>query len=1244
MSTNLTVNLSQTLQNTLNHEGVYAYAVVFDTNGMVGSPTTIVDGSTSTPTVSPTVSIALPPGLNGGKIYFIIQSVTAGDASGLFGTGGVITQESDINWNNAASSDFRYDSFEVSLLGAAGDAGNLTDVNVFGIPMSVSIDYPNGATAETRGYAVNGTSIFSDIAAINSGALVHTYSEGPLSGDNPLAAAPATALAAGGPGGASATDWNAYVESLGANGASGVQIAGYFNGAPSVEWMVYNGTNTQYLEYHNPGFYSYTLSWVPDTGPGVVTGTYVLTPTSNVLTPTSNSQIQGTIKISSADLANSIYSTLGNATIENPDGSSYQFSSLSNTGTVVVGPEMNTGTNNEWGAFFVKLLTGFIGGYLGGTTTAQNSQLGTDPINLSQNWNFDPTFAFGGQIAAGNPGAVTPWSWNTTTYGTGVSFDQYAHVFFSNTNSYSNGYSDALMSLFQQGGPLISTGYSAALASNPFSTTSGSGVVTVTDPNAGTYAAGDLVTFGGVPGFAGINMDQTFAIIPVSATTYQVTLPGGATANATTTGGGSAVVSQMDVAQITLNLFDDNEPAASGQTLPQTQGYTPTLIYDTSNGPFAAFQDSPTASNLSFVISLGLGQMTVAPGSTVQIGFYTGQSGGLAQFDYVSLPSSSSESLFQTWIYGSGAFTAGGGASPTGSIIQLNGLPYNTGINWYQIQITNGEASRTYNLYANALAGSGLLNPYYDQGGVDQAGSLAIDGLAQIPAATLPATVQYTTSLNIAAFNGGTLSMDPALLALITDPSVISNASNSGTWPTTASIVAPVLGTVSDTTFTNWTGSTPAYSYSVPNSELTDVTNGSLSFGWMGADQQWIGFNANHMNGTTLDPIQVVGGYTNKVSGLDVALLTFSSTGPYTSHAPVSVQADIDGKWFTAATPLSNGQYSVSMTEYLASDTGFTTPVANPSSALQFTVNVAELAFANTGGGNYLQLDPGVGGTGSWIHLETTGSSMPNSTLLAYATDALGNMIGRDGSITTNLSDAVLAEIGSVAFDNGMVMQQGTQSVYLPVDLQLHFAVQTLNNVIEQVPGVQVTGTGSLSVSVNGGFGTLNLSATVDNTLSGDASLAGSQRDYNQPWAYLTQGQGVHVEVAGSAWNINTIHFVQIDVNPSTGDWSVGGVAYGNTDTFRSAVQANWDPGFAATGGRGNFSVAGDWSVSKGSGFYALVLATEGGDIFVIGTANVDGQNHIRTYGQNNFGFEDLRADLGSDFDYNDLVMKLTVL
>lgn len=1205
--TTLTVNLSSALQTTLNQTGVGVWAVYFNDGDVYSTELDAGVGSTS---------IDLPGDLNGGKVYLLIQSVASGGIAPLtFGSTGIIQQESDINWQTAQTYDFRYDSLELSLLGLAGDAGNLTDVNGFGIPMSIEVAYPNGAATQTRGYAVNGSSVFSDIDAASSSQAVYTYSQGPLAGTNRMAASPTTAVSNSLPGYA-ASDWNAYVQSLGDGLAAGtanpVRIAGYFNGAPSVEWTNYNGTAYSYNEYHNPGFYSYTASYS--------NGTYTFTPSAN-------SQIQGIVSISVADLANSIYSTLGNATVTDPTtGQPYLFSANSG-GTAVFNSYMNTGANDQWGAFFVTLLTGFIGGYLGGTTTAQNSLLGSSSISLSQNWNFDPTFAFGGKMAAGQPGAVTPWSWSGT-YGTGVSYDPYAEIFFNNTNSYGNGYSDSLMSQFQQGGPLVPMGYTATLGSNPFSTVNGSSTVTVTDSNAAGYDVGDLVTFAGATVVGGITLAGTYAITGVGAGTYTVTAS--SNASATATGGGSSVTFQKDVDNITLTLFDDNETAPSGQTLPDVQGYTPTLIYDTSAGPFVAPQSSTGAPNLSLVLNFGLGQMRLDPDATIQVGFYTGTSGGVAQFDYVAIPSSDTQSLYQTWVYSNGAFTAGGAPAANGSILNVNGLPYDTGINWYQIQVSNSSATRTYNLYANAVAGTGVLNPYYDQGGVNQAGSLALDGLAQIPAATLPATQQYTTSLQIAAFNGGTMSMDPLLLSWITDSSIYS--STPGVWMTPA---VPVLGTLTNDAFANWGGSTNA---GTPNASLGDVTSGSLAIGWYGSDSTWIGYNASNGN-------NVIGSYTNKTMGLDVALVTFSTASGFTAHNPIAVNADIDGKWTSAATQFGNGTYQAWMTEYLSSDSGFTTPVALQSLPLTFTVDLAELAFANTGG-SFIQLDGSSGNAGgNWIRLESLTSTMPNGTLLVYATDLAGNLVGRDGETGAGVTfdEAVVARIGSVANDGGAVLFQGVQSVYLPVGQQLRFAVQTGNDVIQQLPDVLVTGDNTLSVRVAGTFGTLNLTAEVDNTLSVTTTSAGSQREYDEPWIFLTHGQQANVDVAGSAHNINTIHFVRLDVDRA-GDWSVDGVAYGNTDAFRSAVRDNWDAGFVSTGGRGNFQDDFNWTASSGTGFYAPVLVTEGGDIFVIGQANVDGRDHIRLFGENTFGFEDLRADQNSDFDYNDLVMKLSIL
>jgi hypothetical protein len=233
----------------------------------------------------------------------------------------------------------------------------------------------------------------------------------------------------------------------------------------------------------------------------------------------------------------------------------------------------------------------------------------------------------------------------------------------------------------------------------------------------------------------------------------------------------------------------------------------------------------------------------------------------------------------------------------------------------------------------------------------------------------------------------------------------------------------------------------------------------------------------------------------------------------------------------------------------------------------------------------------------------------------------------------------VLGRIGFVTFDDGSVMGRGDQAIYLPVGEQLHFAIQTGDNRIEQLPGVQIGGSGSLNVSVNGAFGTLNLSATVNNTLSQDDVLGNSQRTTDKPWYFLTNGSALHVDVKGSSHDINVIHFVRFDVDPGTGAMSVGGVAYGNSDAFRGAVQAHWDPNIALGGGRGNYQTGADWTVTQGTGYYAPVLANELGNIFVIGNANVDGQDHVRIYGSTMVGFEDR---VGGDFDYNDAVMKIS--
>jgi hypothetical protein len=82
------------------------------------------------------------------------------------------------------------------------------------------------------------------------------------------------------------------------------------------------------------------------------------------------------------------------------------------------------------------------------------------------------------------------------------------------------------------------------LGTNPFSTTSGSATITVTQTAHG-MTNGTYVAFSGATAVAGISaavLNTTYIISGVATNTYNITLATGLTASATTTGGGSAVV------------------------------------------------------------------------------------------------------------------------------------------------------------------------------------------------------------------------------------------------------------------------------------------------------------------------------------------------------------------------------------------------------------------------------------------------------------------------------------------------------------------------------------------------------------------------------------------------------------------------------------------------------------------------------------------------------------------------------
>lgn len=661
-----------------------------------------------------------------------------------------------------------------------------------------------------------------------------------------------------------------------------------------------------------------------------------------------------------------------------------------------------------------------------------------------------------------------------------------------------------------------------------------------------------------------------------------------------------------DVTTISLTIFDDSE---------QPTGYTTPVLYNYI-APVGGSYGVPTYSGdgTNMVMTFSNQEMVLVEDTPIVLRIYDGMSGGAAQWKDVTIQAASGQTLWQNWNLtydsGTGTYSASpvsGSSQPVGSLL-VNNLPKpENGTAWYQIVVGTGDAAKTYNLYANVTGGE-FENPAY----AGQEGSLAIDGLAlATPSVT---TAQTISTFSLSFLYGGSTSLDPSLLEQNTAASYVS---------TRATPFAPVAGTLSGGVFT------AEADQDNPTTNTITVSEGAIAFGWTGT---------NSASGTP----SWISGYTNKVGALNWGVLSVVEAGGSTSFAPLGAQADIDGQWTSAAATLGNGTYTVTMTEYAQADTGFTTPLAPQSSALTLTVDLSDLQIQTTAGNALKLLDDSSATSGNWLHFQVQSSSLPRSTsVLLYVVNDQGELVARNGETGAGvtLEDAVIGTLGAAVSDAGATLFNGSQMVYLGLGQELRFALQTGADSINLTPTFSATAPGDGSVALN--VGGVSMSASVDNTLSNGAELAAPQRASNEALTYLTHGAMLEVDVSGSCANTNQLSFVKVDINPATGGWSVNGVDYGDTPEFHAAVLASLDAGYSAQHGGGTFQASSSWTVSGSDGYYVPVLVTQSGAVFLPGQGNSGGHEYIQMYGENTFGFEDLTAAQGSDFDYNDMVMRL---
>lgn len=458
-----------------NNDTASGYQQLID-NGSSPNATPILDKSSSVTGFKFTMPAFTQDAVKGGALYIALASDTSLKSDPFAGlTEGLIN-----NVQQAQDNNFTFGTFEFTLQGGPEDKGDLTAISTFGLPMSATA-IVNNAAIDSVGYKVPGEQMWSAISDLGSKAAptVYTFdaSRGPLSGDA-FAVTPTTAVGGGftPPKGLAlpfdSTDWYPYLDSLSEISGAISRVSGTYNGAvaPVNNW-VSSTDNVQTNIWHNAGVFDYEISYRTDLSVKVDGATSVIS--GFLLSPTEASQVKGFIVIpkgNEADLAagwngglaNSVYSTLGMAQVYAQDPSVvsgqtpflFQDATADNNGSAskpATSEFFNVGANTQWGKVFTEWLTGLAAGYLGSTGKPINPLDTSDSVDLSQSWNWDPTYAFDQNLATRPYGQSAPFQFT----------DEYAKIFFQQSNVYGDMYSDNLMSLYTTGSPLLTLSSSA---------------------------------------------------------------------------------------------------------------------------------------------------------------------------------------------------------------------------------------------------------------------------------------------------------------------------------------------------------------------------------------------------------------------------------------------------------------------------------------------------------------------------------------------------------------------------------------------------------------------------------------------------------------------------------------------------------------------------------------------------------------------------------------------------------------
>ncbi len=281
----------------------------------------------------------------------------------------------------------------------------------------------------------------------------------------------------------------------------------------------------------------------------------------------------------------------------------------------------------------------------------------------------------------------------------------------------------------------------------------------------------------------------------------------------------------------------------------------------------------------------------------------------------------------------------------------------------------------------------------------------------------------------------------------------------------------------------------------------------------------------------------------------------------------------------------------------------------------------------------------GVKGAGLWVTLAVSTFSSPTQSNLEIYDTNTGDSYG-----------AIGATLGSGP--------AGSQTIYIDAGKTINFRYSDGVGQINSNPALNISSTATgfrlgLDADRNGTYTDLMLDITSSIAASSPASLVMARKQLTSSDTILdltsitAAGIRLTLDISTDCSLRNRFGFVKLD--PLTGTtYQVNGVSQNDGAAFRSAVLSQFINPYQGSGTshrnrQSRQSIS--WNLdSTAAGYYAPVMITQGGEVLTFGaTTASDGRQHVKLLGTNTFGFEDLLASQGSDWDFNDTKIRVSI-